>query len=192
MAILSPVPRLVEPWPSDGVVAVRPWKRRDSAALARIAADPGVVRFTYFEPGFTESDARRWIAASRSHWDSGLVRMAVADANNDEPLGVIGLEIDWRRQSAEVFYWLASYARRQGVMTRGLVLVSRWAFAAVGVERLFLIIEPVNEASERVAKRAGYIYEGLLRSYQPFKGRRPDFGCWSLLPSDVGLQAPVS
>jgi [ribosomal protein S5]-alanine N-acetyltransferase len=181
MPPLRPFPRSLL---SDGEVAIRPWHRREAAVLARMVADPGVVRFTYFERGFTESDARRWIAANRTHWDGGLARLAVVDAATDRPVGVIGMEVDWRRQSAELFYWLAARDRGHGLMTRALRLISDWALDEVGLDRLFLIIEPVNKASRAVARRAGYRREGLLRSYQPFKGGRADFECWSLLPED--------
>ncbi len=184
MASLPPLPRFSEPWPTDGDVTVRPWRRRDAGALAHIAADPDVVRFTYLEAGFTESDARRWLAASRNHWDGGLARLAVTDTATGEPIGVIGIEVDWRRHSAEAFYWLAAAARGRGVMTRALRLLADWAFDRVGIERLFLIIEPVNTASQAVARRVGFQFEGVLRAYEPFKGRRPDFQCWSLLPGD--------
>jgi RimJ/RimL family protein N-acetyltransferase len=44
-------------------------------------------------------------------------------------------------------------------------LVSAWAFDQLKVERMSLITDPANEASQRVAERAGYRQEGLLRSW---------------------------
>jgi RimJ/RimL family protein N-acetyltransferase len=182
--LMPPLRHFPHPWLSDGDVALRPWRRREAAALARMVADPDVVRFTYFERGFTEGDARRWIAANRTHWDGGLARLAVVEVATDRPVGVIGMEVDWRRQSAELFYWLAARDRGHGFMTRALRLMADWALDEVGLDRLFLIIEPINMASRGVARRTGFRREGLLRSYQPFKTRRPDFECWSLLPGD--------
>ena len=184
MALRPPLPDLPVPPLTDGDVVLRSLERRDAPALARIIADPDVTRYTYLEPGFSEGDARRWVATSRASWDSGLARVAVTDATTPDPLGVVGFEVDWRRSSAEGFYWLSAAARGRGLMTRALRLLTGWAFDAVGVERLYLIIEPVNEASKAVAARAGYRFEGVLRAYQPFKGGRPDFECWAQLPED--------
>lgn len=53
------------------------------------------------------------------------------------------------------------------------------------VERLEVTCGPDNIASQRVARRAGFRAEGLLRSHTPFKGARRDTLLLSLLPSDL-------
>lgn len=188
MALRPPLPSLPFPALGDGDFVLRAWERRDAPALARIVDDPEVTRFTYLEAGFSEGDARHWVATSRSSWDSGLARVAIADRTSGDAIGAVGLEVDWRRSSAEGFYWLGRQSRGRGVMTRSLRLLAGWAFDTVGIERLFLVIEPANTASRSVAAGAGFQLEGLMRAYQPFKGGRPDFECWSLLPSDRNAQ----
>jgi len=42
-----------------------------------------------------------------------------------------------------------------------------------------------NRASSRVAERAGYVREGMLRSLHVKQDLRSDTEVWSLLPSDV-------
>ena len=73
--------------------------------------------------------------------------------------------------------------RRRGVASRGLGLVADWGFSN-GIQRLFLVIHPENVASNRLAERMGFTREGVLRSYEPVKGQRPDLVSWSLLPAD--------
>jgi ribosomal-protein-alanine N-acetyltransferase len=80
---------------------------------------------------------------------------------------------------------VAAPARRRGAAATALGLVSRWALGTLGLERLELLADPRNRASQRVAERAGYVREGTLRSYQPFKGRRMDAVMFSLLPADL-------
>jgi RimJ/RimL family protein N-acetyltransferase len=79
---------------------------------------------------------------------------------------------------------VAAPARRQGVALRAVTLISGWALHELELERLELLVEPDNPASQRVAEAAGYMREGVLRSYRPMKGRRPDFIVYSLLPGD--------
>jgi RimJ/RimL family protein N-acetyltransferase len=71
-------------------------------------------------------------------------------------------------------------------------LVARWAFAERGVQRLELTTAPENVASQRVAERAGFTREGVLRALQATKsnGRR-DTVMFSLLPSDLNSESPT-
>ena len=63
-------------------------------------------------------------------------------------------------------------------------LLTRWGFDELGLERLELRIDPANTASKRVAERAGYRLDGVLRSTYFKEGRRADVGVWSRLASD--------
>ena len=85
--------------------------------------------------------------------------------------------------TAELGYAVAEAARGRGVATQALRLLTDWAFAE-GILRAELIISPDNEGSKRVAERAGYVYEGLLRSKYFKGGRREDQEIWSRLPTD--------
>ena len=74
-------------------------------------------------------------------------------------------------------------------------LIARWAFNELGVQRLELTTAPENVASQRVAERAGFTREGVLRGLVATKsnGRR-DSVMFSLLPADLGyrtLQDPA-
>jgi RimJ/RimL family protein N-acetyltransferase len=47
----------------------------------------------------------------------------------------------------------------------------------------FLTIQSENEASAAVARRAGFTYEGTLRSYGVRQGRRLDVDVFAALPT---------
>jgi RimJ/RimL family protein N-acetyltransferase len=79
---------------------------------------------------------------------------------------------------AEIGYWIAPHFRGRGIAGRALELISGWA-EAVGFARLQLTIFPGNDASERVAERAGYAKEGLLRAYANQRGTLKDASIWS-------------
>jgi RimJ/RimL family protein N-acetyltransferase len=76
-------------------------------------------------------------------------------------------------------------ARLVGQAVRGPPALARWAFAELGLARLELTCGPDNEASQRVAERAGFSREGILRSHVPFKGSRRDSVLYSLLPGEL-------
>jgi RimJ/RimL family protein N-acetyltransferase len=83
-----------------------------------------------------------------------------------------------------VGYWVKDGARRRGVATRALELVSRWAIHELGVERLWLTTAPENAASQRVAVKAGFSREALLRAHVRFGNGRRDSVLYSLLATD--------
>jgi RimJ/RimL family protein N-acetyltransferase len=175
------------PLQAEGVF-LRPFRQDDAPSLVSACADPAIVRFTFMQEGLNQIEAEEWIERGNASWATGLVRMAIVDVH-DRLLGQIGLAINQHHRSAEAFYWLTADARGHGAATRALSLLAGWAFDS-GIERLFLLIHPENDASHRVAQRCGFSREGVLRSFEPFKGERPDLVSWSLLPDDACPSPP--
>jgi RimJ/RimL family protein N-acetyltransferase len=94
--------------------------------------------------------------------------------------------IDHAAREAELGYLVAPSARGRGYATELLRLLTDWAFEQAGVLRATLVIDVENPASARVAERAGYVREGVMRSIDFKEGRRIDAELWSRLPSDPG------
>ena len=76
---------------------------------------------------------------------------------------------------------VASSARGRGVATRALRVLTDWAFAEFPLERIELLIDAENPASEVVAQRCGYTREGVLRWTYLKPGMRSDTIVYSLL-----------
>jgi RimJ/RimL family protein N-acetyltransferase len=70
-------------------------------------------------------------------------------------------------------------------MTGAVTLLSEWAFDNLPVDRIEITVEPSNAASRAVAERAGYTFEGVLRSHTLIKGRRRDMAMYSLLRGEL-------
>jgi RimJ/RimL family protein N-acetyltransferase len=162
---------------ADGEVLLRPRTEDDIPAITAACQDPEIVRWTEVPSPYTEDDAREFIRR-------GPGAQAIVDARTGEFLGTIGWR--WVDANVQVGYWVKREARGRGVATRALALISRWAFDELGARRVQLITDVENVASQRVAEKAGFQREGLLRAYAELKGRRPDFHMYSLLPGDLG------
>jgi RimJ/RimL family protein N-acetyltransferase len=179
-----------EPPLSDGVVSLRPWRRDDAAELAAaLDGDAEVARWLDSIPQpYTDADARAWLAQAREAWaHSTGCPFAVVSAADGSLLGGMGLRWNDRvNQVGEVGYWVRADARGHGVTTRALRLVSHWALAYVGCERLVLRADTGNVPSQRVAEKAGFVREGVERSsrFSVRQGRRVDFVVYSRLRSD--------
>jgi len=75
-------------------------------------------------------------------------------------------------------------ARGRGIAGRALKLLTDWGLGELELERIELRIDASNPGSERVADRAGYRREGMLRSVHFKEGRRADVAVWARLRTD--------
>ena len=154
-------------------ILLRRFTDADAPAVRRACDDPESARFLPFLPSpYTEADARAYIAFARRSWlDGSRLPFAIVDARTGE-VGSVG-------------YWIGAGARGRGIATEALRLLSRWAVREHGIERLELTTHPENLASQRVAEKAGFHREGVLRAYLRFREGRRDTVMFSLLPSDL-------
>jgi RimJ/RimL family protein N-acetyltransferase len=178
-------------WPlSDGTIVLREWDDSDVPAIVSGCADPEIARWLDQVPQpYTERDAREWVGSTRRGWrESSIASFAIADRRTDEAIGSVSVHwLDHEQAVGEVGYWVRRDARGRGVATRAVRLAARWAIEDCGLERLQLRADSENAASQRVAEKAGFRREGVLRSarYSERQGRRVDFVVYSLLPGEL-------
>jgi RimJ/RimL family protein N-acetyltransferase len=165
--------------PEQGEIALRPFTEADVPAIVEACQDPEIPRWTSVPAPYTEADARDFVAGPPD-----VHTFAVVDATTDELLGSVGFALIGEAR-AHFGYWVSREARGRGVATLALGLVAARAIREHRLARLQLIVEPENVASIRVAEKAGFRREALLRSYIELKGRRRDVYMYSLLPEDI-------
>jgi len=164
-------------------VRFEPFTRTHVPLLAVLLGDPDTLRWTRIpeppQPGFGEDWASRYEAGRAEGTKEGFAALD----ENGEFLGLALVpSIDRESGEAELGYMVVPSARGKGVATAILRELTAWALRE-GVQRCELIISAGNDASERVAERAGYVREGYLRSIHLKQGRRDDVTVWSRLPS---------
>jgi RimJ/RimL family protein N-acetyltransferase len=166
---------------SDGVVSLRRWRDEDADAVYEACQDAEIQFWLPALPRpYTRAHA---LAFVRDELELGPHSYAIVDG--DEPVGSIGMGVN-RNRSGRIGYWCAAGARGRGLTTRALRLLSRHAFEQLGLLRLELFTDPDNLASQRVAEKAGYRREGVLRSHLDHPdGRRRDSVLFSLLPGEL-------
>lgn len=177
---------LPDPPLRDESILLRPWTLDDVAWVTAACQDPAIVRFTRVPSPYTEAEARGYVlgaAAERATGES--LSLAIADARDGDPLGAVGMQrFDWEHGKGDIGYWVAREARGRGAATRATRLLARWAFDALELARVELLAAVINERSQRVAERAGFRREGILRSAWRLKEGRVDMVVFSLLPTD--------
>jgi len=178
---------LIVPELADDEVRLRLPEMRDVDAITDACQDPDIPRFTRVPSPYGRHDAVEHVARAAANWRAGSDAVfIVADAGDDTLLGSIGLmRIDATRTVAEIGYWVAREARRRGIATRAVRLVSRWATLDLGIQRVELMTRLENVASQGVALAAGFTREGVLRSYATLGCGVSDVVMFSLLPGDL-------
>ena len=173
----------------DGPTALRPWRDSDVEALVRACQDPDISRWTRVPNNYAEADARAYLMQRYDAIHAGtLAPFAIVNAGDgSELLGSISLMgLAWEHARGEVGYWLAREARGHGHITRAVGLICRWGFESLRLERIDLLAATGNPASQRVAERAGFTREAVLRSYFRGKEGRQDMVAYGLLADDSG------
>ncbi len=175
--------RLFRPFPvpdrplADGTLVLRLPREADAPAIAAACSDPEIARWIPVPVPYRLEDARAFVAFTAEGWAGGREpTFVIAGAADGALLGTLAFHrrLDEPGKAA-IGYWLAPGARGRGAATRAVLLAVRWAF---GIEptlvRMELLTLVGNEASGRVALRAGFTREGVLRRYLPFRGELVD------------------
>ena len=169
----------------DGIV-LRPWREDDLAALTAACQDAEIARWLPMVPSpYSEDDGRRYLEQARLNWELGdAYNFAVVDESG-RLLGSIAMRI-LRFGVGHIGYWMAAEARGRGLTTEALRALSRWAIEKLGLGRVELVTDPDNIASQRVAEKAGFTREGILRLILVNRdGSRRDGVMFSLLPDEL-------
>jgi RimJ/RimL family protein N-acetyltransferase len=172
----------------DGPTSLRPWRDGDLTALALIGRDPDVTHWMGLPRAYRDADARAYLTSRYDGLHVGIrAPYAITASDDGELLGSIALaHFDWEDRRSEVGYWLASAARGAGHATRAVRLVSAWGFQTLGLARIELQAAVDNPASQRVAERAGFTREAVLRSrWTTYGGERHDMVCFGLLAGEL-------
>jgi RimJ/RimL family protein N-acetyltransferase len=172
---------------SDRSIRLRLRADADTPAIVAVCQDPEIPRWTRVPDPYDETSATEWAAVSARQREAGDgLHLLIVDAESDDLLGSIGVqEINRAERRCHLGYWLAREARGRGVMTRAARMLSQWVFENLPIDRIEIMVQPENTRSRALAERAGYQFEGVLRSYVEIKGRRRDTAMYSLLRGEL-------
>lgn len=180
---------LVPPEPplTDGVALLRPPSLSDVDPYRAVRSESDTRRWMGWDddrPPSREETAATIERALDGWRDGTWAVFVILDVVGGDLVGGANLRIG-EFDSAEVSYYLGCSARGRGYATRTVLLLARWAFDDLGIQRLELRAHPDNDASIRVAERAGFTREGIERASRAWPdGSRFDSVLFSLLPGD--------
>lgn len=115
-------------------------------------------------PSLEESEAHVRKARLQFLERTDLV-LHLRDKHTDDFVGSSGLHrIDWNARCFEIGYWIRSSRAGEGLMTEAVQGIEQFATTYLNANRLEIRCDSRNVRSAKVAERAGYTLEGILRS----------------------------
>ena len=173
---------------------MRPMRPSDAEDIYRAVQDPEIPKFTTLpadypidlaiefantraaasfvnktELVFVIEDSRlenSSASTSTSTSDSKSANLASGYPYSNGFAGVMSLHtIDIPNHRAEIGYWLAKEARGQGICTKAAELITEYGLMTIGFKRIDGIVDVRNEPSKAALLKAGYEFEGIMKSY---------------------------
>ncbi len=136
------------------IVALRPANETDADWIFDACQDPEIQRWTRVPKPYSRIDAQEFVKTSSLEQS----RFVIVDTATQRGLGAIGVHwVSAETGEASAGYWVAPWARRQGVATQALQQLVAHARTLSGATTLTLEISPGNAASRGTAAKSGFI-----------------------------------
>lgn len=174
---------------TDGVVILNGYTLDDVAAHLAGEDEETAQRFGWYPARSTPETVRAAILGWQADWTAAAARrtFAVREAATGALVG--GCEIRVKDDGiAHMAWWSGARFRGRGFAGRAARLACAYAFHALGVERMEVYIEPDNLASRGVARKAGFLQEGILRKLGRFGDERRDMVLYARLATDPPVE----
>ena len=148
----------------DGV-RLRPWREEDVPALARGLGDPDVVRWGGGSTATSEDDALRFLHRLRRRADEGSTVSWAVEVDGVVVGATRIRSVNRVDRHASVAYWVLPEHRCRGIATAALRATAGYGVGedGLGLHRLQLQHAIGNDASCRVAEKAGFVLESGQR-----------------------------
>jgi [ribosomal protein S5]-alanine N-acetyltransferase len=169
-------------WPEEvpslksGSLTMRPMRPSDAEDIYRAVQDPEIPKFTTVPADYPIDLAIEFAntRAAASFVNKTELVFVIEDAQlatatypySNGFAGVMSLHtIDIPNHRAEIGYWLAKEARGHGICTKAAELITEYGLMTIGFKRIDGIVDVRNEPSKAALLKAGYEFEGIMKSY---------------------------
>ena len=175
---------------TDGAVSLRPYRKSDAKELYKAVRESIVEMspwLSFAHADYSIKETRDWLKTKPGDWKKGLAYdFAIIDSRNGSYLGGCGLNrIDYANRCANLGYWVRKSRAGQGAATKATLLLARWGFKELELNRIEIMVATPNKRSQRVAEKVGAQREGVLRKRIVVWENVYDAVMFSLVPGDI-------
>ena len=169
------------------ICRIRKWELSDATDLAAALSNKKIqdnLRDGLPYP-YTEQDGTDYISAMLSADENEIFAFAITV--DEKLVGSIGIfrQGNIHRQTAELGYYIAEEYWGRGIMTEAVRQICAYVFEKSDIIRIYAEPFAYNAASCRVLEKAGFQYEGTLRSNAVMSGEVIDMKMYSLLKTEI-------
>jgi RimJ/RimL family protein N-acetyltransferase len=169
-------------------VLVRPLTVADAGPVDEVFGDRLTQRWLPFPADFGPIDGRSWcteMAAERRAMGFGD-HYGIIRREDEQLVGCAWTKrTDWPARSTEVSFAVAPEARGYGFAAEAVDGLAIELIMRHDFQRIEMRVASGNTSSRRVAEKAGFSYEGLLRNAGHVHSGRVDLQMWSLVAADL-------
>ena len=158
-------------------LVIRDLEQKDAKQLFKIVWQKGVVRFMkdWSENSPSEEAFKGYIEWHQTQKDSTDVyeckRYAITLKGEDTLIGIVGMGLEDTINEVEMAYFLDESYQGKGYATEALIAFTDWCMKVSDLPYFILTIDCANEASCKVAKRAGF---ELFEKRTPIGHKQPN------------------
>ena len=158
----------------------------DAENIFTYLSDKEVMKYYGLAPFQSVDEALDEIAWYQSIRENNTgIRWGITLKGKGEVIGSCGfLNIVSQHFRSDIGFELSKDYWGQGIAQESIEAVIKYGFEQLNLQRIQALIEPPNEASQKLVERQGFIKEGLLRNYEFTSGKFDDLYMYSLLKED--------
>jgi ribosomal-protein-alanine N-acetyltransferase len=146
---------------------IRP--EEDAGAFFRLTSDPEVMRYLPWKGKETVAGSRKMLEELRDmFYNNRCINWAIALKDDSTMIGGIRyfFPLSGRSSIGEIGYELARVHWNRGFMTEAVRTLVAFGFERMDLHRIQITTHPENMASRKVALKAGFLDEGVLRQWE--------------------------
>ncbi len=160
-------------------MAWRPLAAGDQDEFLTLARASAELHYPWYTMPATPEEFRAYLGRYAQPATEGFL-ICLRDGGAMAGMVTVDSIIRGRFQSASVSYGAFAPAAGRGYMSEGLALVIEHAFTELRLHRLEANIQPANQASLRLAQRAGFRREGYAPAMLFIDGAWRDHERWAI------------
>ena len=153
--------RLVDWMMQEMKVTIRKFEKSDIPKKVEWINNPENNQFLHYDIPISVENTEKWFD---SHVGDDSRYDAVIEADGI-PVGTIGLlGIDSKNSKAEFYIAMGEVSYKgKGVAKEASRLLLEYGFVKLGLNRIYLYTEAMNENAQMLFERVGFVKEGILR-----------------------------
>ncbi|PCJ52408.1 MAG: hypothetical protein COA79_23960 [Planctomycetota bacterium] len=176
--VLKKIPVIV----GDSIL-IRPHRFDDAIIVQELLQDKYIQQNTInLESGFSKKEIESWILQLDEDFINGQrIVFCIEDKISKKMIGCIGLGLNYRFDSGDVFFWIGANFRKQGNCSEALAIVLNFAFTSLKLNRIEAQCFEFNDGSKNILLKNGFQFEGVKRDAVKKNGNYENLCQFSIL-----------